>query len=82
VIVAAGILYLIVVGFGGCLIIIQGQSKNIFPIGDLLVCRLLSVFVLFFFAFHVLGALGLFFSGRWVTFPNAIAVAIALAAAA
>ena len=35
---------------------------GIFPPADLLVCQLLTVFVLFFFAFHVLGAFGL--SGR------------------
>ena len=78
--VAAGILYLIVVGVGGCLIV-RGRPTGIFPPADLLLCRLLTVFVLFFFVFDVLGALGLFFHGRWVTFPNAIIVAIAVVAA-
>jgi hypothetical protein len=78
--VIAGILYLIVVGVGGCLIV-RRQSAGMFLPGDLLVCRLLTVFVIFFFAFDVLGALGLFFHERWVTFPNAIVVAIAVIAA-
>jgi hypothetical protein len=81
VIVGAGTLYLFVVGLGGCFIVRAQAYSTSAPL-DLWVCRLLTVFVLFFFAFDVLGALGLFFSGRWVSFPNAIAVAIALAAGA
>lgn len=42
---------------------------------DLLVCRLLMAFTLFF-VFDALGTLGLLFHGRWVTFPNADLVAI------
>jgi hypothetical protein len=74
--VTGGILYLIVVGIGGYLTV-RRKSTGIFPLADLLVCRLLTVFVLFFFVFDVLGTLGLFLHGRWVTFPNATVVAIA-----
>jgi len=76
-----GLLYLIIVGFGGWLIVRAQSSCPLTP-ADLWVCRLLTVFALFFFAFDVLGAFGVFFPGRWVTFPNAVVVTIAVSAAA
>ena len=76
-----GLLYLIIVGFGGWLIVRAQSSCPLTP-ADLWVCRLLTVFALFFFAFDVLGAFGVFFPGRSVTFPNAVVVTIAVSAAA
>jgi hypothetical protein len=78
--VATGILYLIVVVLGGYLVV-RERSPGILSPAGLLVCRLLAGFALFFIVFDVLGAFGLFFRGRWVTFPNAIVVAIAVSAA-
>ena len=77
----SGLVYLIVVGLGACFIVRAGSSRAL-PPADLWICRLLAVFVLFFFAFDVLGAVGMLFPGRWVTFPDAALVAIALSTAA
>jgi len=79
--VISGVLYLIVVGFGGWFLV-RAQSFHSLSSADLWVCRLLTVFALFFFAFDVLGAVGVFVPGRWVTFPYAALVAMALFAAA
>jgi hypothetical protein len=78
--VAAGILYLIAVVLGSYFIVRERSPDTISP-ADLLICRLLAGFALFFIAFDVLGAIGLFVPGSWVTFPNAIGVAIAFAGA-
>jgi hypothetical protein len=79
--VISGTFYLMLVGLGGCFIVRAQPSHALAPT-DLLVCRLLMGFALFFFAFDVLGAFGLLFPGRWVTFPNAALVSIAFSAAA
>jgi hypothetical protein len=70
--VIAGVLYLILVSLGGYFIV-REQCTDIFGPADIFVCRLLTPFVLFFFAF---GVLDLLFSGRWMTFPNAIVAAM------
>ena len=57
--VISGVLYLIVVGFGGWFLV-RAQSFHSLSSADLWVCRLLTVFALFFFAFDVLGAVGVF----------------------
>jgi len=79
--VISGLLYLIVVGFGGCSIVRARSSHSLAP-ADLWVCRLVMVFALFFFAFDVLGAFGVFVPGRWVTFSNGALVTIAFSAVA
>ena len=73
----AGILYLTVVALGSCLLV---RGPEVPSSVDLLACRLIAVFALFFFGFDVLGAFGLFFPGRWVTFFNAALVILAVAA--
>ena len=73
----AGILYLTVVALGSCLLVRGPEAPSSL---DLLACRLIAVFALFFFGFDVLGAFGLFFPGRWVTFFNAALVILAVAA--
>lgn len=73
----AGILYLTVVALGSCLLVRGPEAPSWV---DLLACRLIAVFALFFFGFDVLGAFGLFFPGRWVTFFNAALVILAVAA--
>ena len=51
-------------------------------VGRLLACRLIVSLALFFFGFDVLGAIDLFFPGRWVTFLNAMLVVSGVAALA
>ena len=75
----AGIVYLIAVVLGSYLIV-RTRPPDTLSRADLLVCRLLTFLILFFFAFYVLGALALLVHGRWVTFPNAIVVATVFAA--
>ena len=79
--VISGLLYVIVVGLGSCFIV-RARSCRALPLADLWVCRLLTFFALFFFAFDVLGTVGVFFPGRWMTFRNATIVTIAVSATA
>ena len=78
--VAAGVLYLIAVVFGSYFIVRERSPHTISP-ADLLICRLIAGFALFFLAFDALGAIGLFVRGSWITFPNALGVAMAFAVA-
>jgi hypothetical protein len=75
---AAGILYLMVVALGGWLMVPrQGASSPV----DLLICRLITGFALFFFGFEVPAAIRLFTFGKWMTFANAIPFVLAVAVA-
>jgi hypothetical protein len=72
----AGILYLMVVTVGGWLMVPgQGASSPV----DLLICRLIAGFALFFFGFEVPAAIGLFVPGKWMTFANSMPVVLAVA---
>lgn len=75
--VIAGVLYLIIVSLGAFLMV-RGRSAGLSS-PDLLACRLLTGFALFFIGFHVPGVLGLFIPGHWVNFSDASLVALAVA---
>jgi hypothetical protein len=72
----AGVLYLIVAGLGGRLMV---RGKGAQSSVDLLLCRIIAGLALFFFGFDLLGAFGLFVSGKWVTFFNAVLVIVPVA---
>lgn len=46
---------------------------------DLLTCRLITGFALFFFGFEVPAAIGLFIPGKWMTFANSSPFVLAVA---
>ncbi len=73
-----GLLYLIIVVLGG-LLTVRGRSTASLSSADLLACRLLAGFALFFIGFDVPGIFGLFIHGNWVNFANAGLVALAVA---
>ena len=75
-----GIFYLVIVALGG-FFMVRARSAQALSSGDLLACRLLAGFALFFVGFDVTGVIGLFIRGEWVNFANAGLVAAALALA-
>ena len=72
----AGILYLMVVTLGGWLMVPRQRTSS--PV-DLLICRLITGFALFFFGFEVPAAAGLFIPGKWMTFANSMPFVLAVA---
>ena len=72
----AGILYLMVVTLGGWLMVPRQRTSS--P-ADLLICRLITGFALFFFGFEAPAAIGLFIPGKWMTFANSMPFVLAVA---
>ena len=72
----AGIIYLMVVTLGGWLMV---PRQGALSPADLLICRLITGFALFFFGFEVPAATGLFIPGKWMTFANSVPFVLAIA---
>jgi hypothetical protein len=76
----AGILYIVIVAVGGFLMVRARPAASLSP-ADLLACRLVVAFALFFIGFDLPGVVGLFIRGEWVNFANAVLVAVILVVA-